>query len=274
MNHCCQYIENSILVGYNDETICCVYLHNKAIFIFIKELKIYKNADEKNHSQVRSYDTMIALGSNKSHPISTPSSLSASLLPPIISTLLPFVSEITPITNIPKNPRSERILQPPKRYDVRMNNDIKVLLSQLIEVLDVPDKSINENFPLYSFQINDECELLLYLILKIRSEDIGDLEDYAYIRNNFYFKESETYEKTMASKQAEEWAEAMKKEIKSLITHETWALTPKNNIAEGKCALKRKWVYKITKCVKNQITQFKARWVVKGYFQLEGKDFD
>ena len=44
----------------------------------------------------------------------------------------------------------------------------------------------------------------------------------------------------MASEQAEEWAEAMKEEIQSLIKHETWTFILKDKIAVGHLAQKRK----------------------------------
>ena len=105
-----------------------------------KELRVYENADEKENSQVIGYDAIMAPGSDKSHPTLTPSLLSSPILPSIISTPLSLVSKIKPNTNLPKKTRSGHISQPPNRYDIKMNTNVKVLLSQLIEVLcnDVP----------------------------------------------------------------------------------------------------------------------------------------
>ena len=243
-----------VLVGYDGETIYRIYLHDEGKVICIKDLKIYENVDEKEESQVTGYDAIMAPGSNKSHPISTPSLLSSLNLTPIILTPLPLASEITPNTNLPKKSRSKRISQPPKRYNAGMNTDVKVLLSQLTEVLAIPDWDIKKNCTLYSSQIDNECDPLVFLTQKILAEDVGDLDHYKYITNKFDIKESETYKKAMASEQTEEWAEAMKEEIQSLIKHKTWTLILKDKIVAGHLVLKEKWVYKIKRGVDNQIT--------------------
>ena len=188
-------------------------MHDEGKVICIKDLKIHENADKKEVSQITEYDAIIAPGSDKSHRTSTFSSLSSPTLPPIISTLLPLASEITLNTNLPKKTRSGHNSRPPKRYNAGMNTDIKVLLSQLTEVLAVPDWSMKENCTLYSSQIDNECNLLVFYTQKIRAENTRDLDHYAYITNNFDIKEPETYKKAMASEQAEEWAEAMNEEI-------------------------------------------------------------
>ena len=106
------------------------------------------------------------------------------------------------------------------------------------------------------------------------SKGSTDTSQFAYLTNNFDLKEPETYEKAMASDQAEEWAEAMKQEMDSLIQHRTWDLIPISDVKPGHRPLKGKWVYRIKRGVDNQITRFKARWVVKGYLQQVGIDFD
>ena len=55
----------------------------------------------------------------------------------------------------------------------------------------------------------------------------------------------------MTSKQVEKWVETMKEEIQSLIKHKTWTLIPKDKIAVGHLALKRKWVYRIKRGTDN-----------------------
>lgn len=50
-----------VLVGYDGGTIYRVYLHNEAKLIYIKDLRIFENTDEKENSQVHLYDAIIAL---------------------------------------------------------------------------------------------------------------------------------------------------------------------------------------------------------------------
>ena len=44
-----------------------------------------------------------------------------------------------------------------------MNNDVKVLLFQLTEIFAIPNWIIKENCPLYSFQIDNEYNSLVFL---------------------------------------------------------------------------------------------------------------
>ena len=145
-------------------------MHDEAKVICIKDLKIFKNADEKEDSQVASYNAIIASGYqsnyNKSNHTLAPGSLLAPSIPPIILSPLTSFSQTMPNTNLPKKTRSGRISQPPKQYDAGMNNDIKVLLSQLAKILDIPDRGINENSTLYSSHL-DECDPLIFLTQKI-----------------------------------------------------------------------------------------------------------
>ncbi len=112
--------------------------------------------------------------------------------------------------------RSGQISKLPSCYDAGMNNDIQVLMIKLNEVLAVPDWGghTSEN------QV-DETDPLVCLANRLRQEDSINTSYFAYLTNNFDIKEPETYEKTMASDQAEEWAEAMKQEMDSLIQHRT-----------------------------------------------------
>ena len=85
----------------------------------------------------------------------------------------------------------------------------------------------------------------------LRLENSDDLSHFAYLTNNFDLLEPETYEKAMASNQAEKWVDVMKKKIDSLIKYETWDLIPKSDIEPGHQPLKVKWVYKIKQGVDN-----------------------
>lgn len=66
----------------------------------------------------------------------------------------------------------------------------------------------------------------------------------------------------------------MKKDIQSLINHETWILIFKDKIIACEYMLGDIWVYKIKGGVDNQVTWRKFKWVVEGYLQYIKVDID
>jgi hypothetical protein len=66
------------------------------------------------------------------------------------------------------------------------------------------------------------------------------------------------------------WLSAMKMEVKSLEDNKTFTLVPR----PGNCrVLGAKWVYKIKRGPTGNILRYKARWVVRGFEQKEGLDY-
>ncbi len=63
----------------------------------------------------------------------------------------------------------------------------------------------------------------------------------------------------------------MKKEYQSLCDNETWTLT---DLPHGAHLLKGKWVWDVKRDGQGQITKYKARWVAKGFTQVEGIDYE
>ena len=78
----------------------------------------------------------------------------------------------------------------------------------------------------------------------------------------------------MQGPHAAQWAKAMEEELNQLHKNETWVLIPASEMKAGHQALGGKWVYKIKRDVDGNVTRLKARWVVKGYLQQFGVDFD
>ena len=69
----------------------------------------------------------------------------------------------------------------------------------------------------------------------------------------------------------------MRAELTSLVKNKTWraiSISKGRLRAQGKKALGAKWVFKIKRGADGQILQYKARWVVKGYEQRYGLDYD
>jgi hypothetical protein len=59
-------------------------------------------------------------------------------------------------------------------------------------------------------------------------------------------------------------------EIDQLEKQKTWNIV---DLLPNRKALKTRWVYKIKTDQDNQITKYKARWVVKGFTQQYGIDY-
>jgi len=84
--------------------------------------------------------------------------------------------------------------------------------------------------------------------------------------------EPKTYKEARASADWPLWMEAMKAEVDSLIENETWELvTPPNDRSKS---LTGRWVFKIKYGLDGNILKYKARWVVHGYKQQYGIDYN
>ena len=66
----------------------------------------------------------------------------------------------------------------------------------------------------------------------------------------------------------------MQDELKSLLQNETWRSVQRSSVDSSHKVLKGKWVFKIKRGLKGEILRYKARWVVKGYKQQYGIDYD
>ncbi len=87
-------------------------------------------------------------------------------------------------------------------------------------------------------------------------------------------EEPETYERAINGPHAQQWAYAIKEELDQLEKNKTWTLVAENDIEQGHKPLSGKWVFKVKREVNGAIARFKARWVVRGYLQQFGIDFD
>jgi transposase InsO family protein len=83
--------------------------------------------------------------------------------------------------------------------------------------------------------------------------------------------EPETYEQAIQEADSAAWKEAMDEEIRSLQQNNTWSLV---DLPPGRKVLRGRWVYKLKRGPQGEIIRYKARWVVKGYEQQYGIDYD
>ena len=79
-----------------------------------------------------------------------------------------------------------------------------------------------------------------------------------------------TFKEAITCPQSHDWQEAMQAEINELEKQNTWTLLP---LPHDKIPLKGRWIYKLKTDPEGKIIKFKARWVVKGYNQIEGVDY-
>ncbi|KAG9440057.1 hypothetical protein H6P81_020222 [Aristolochia fimbriata] len=79
-----------------------------------------------------------------------------------------------------------------------------------------------------------------------------------------------TYTEAMRSSDASLWEEAVKSEMDSILSHNTWVLT---DLPPGSRPIGCKWIFKRKRNPDGSIEKYKARLVAKGYSQKEGIDF-
>ncbi|CAI7733856.1 unnamed protein product [Closterium sp. NIES-53] len=85
-------------------------------------------------------------------------------------------------------------------------------------------------------------------------------------------KERATVQQALGGEHREKWREAMDRELKALEERNTWKVVPAS-VARNKTILTGKWVFRIKTKADGTIEKFKARWVVRGFDQEQGRDF-
>jgi hypothetical protein len=71
--------------------------------------------------------------------------------------------------------------------------------------------------------------------------------------------------------QKKEWADATMEEYQSIIKNDVWEIVPR---PKNKDVLSSKWIYKIKHVADGSIEKHKARFVVHGFSQKEGIDYE
>jgi hypothetical protein len=84
----------------------------------------------------------------------------------------------------------------------------------------------------------------------------------------------DTYEQAIDSPWKQKWKESMEKEIKDLLSHETWDVVSRSTLPKSGRVAKSKWVYKIKFNRDGTIERFKSRFCICGYSQIQGVNFD
>ncbi|KAJ9531058.1 hypothetical protein QJQ45_000948 [Haematococcus lacustris] len=81
----------------------------------------------------------------------------------------------------------------------------------------------------------------------------------------------QSYEEAMARPDAADWLRAMNKEMACQQANQTWQLVKQQGWMR---VLPGRWVFKTKRGADGSILKHKARFVIKGYRQVEGVDFD
>ncbi|CAI7889698.1 unnamed protein product [Closterium sp. NIES-53] len=92
------------------------------------------------------------------------------------------------------------------------------------------------------------------------------------VHGNALPKEPATVQQALGGEHREKWREAMDRELKALEERNTWKVVPAS-VARNKTILTGKWVFHIKTKADGTIEKFKARWVVRGFDQEQGRDF-
>ena len=79
-----------------------------------------------------------------------------------------------------------------------------------------------------------------------------------------------TYKEAVSGHESQKWEESMKDELNSLLENNTWELV---DLPPSRQSLSGKWVYKRKKGGDGEILRYKSRWVVRGFEQQEGIDY-
>lgn len=80
-----------------------------------------------------------------------------------------------------------------------------------------------------------------------------------------------SFKAAMQSKERNKWSEAADSEYQSLLKNNTWIYVARPS---SRKVLKAKWVYKLKLDKDGQVERYKARWVAKGYEQIDGFDYN
>ena len=128
-----------------------------------------------------------------------------------------------------------------------------------------------------TFESHHEDEIPLY-----DAEIMGARHKNYSVRypNNHYCMATEvehrtpqTYEEAISGPDATQWQKAMQEELESLRVNDTWQEEPSDRVSSGDIVT-GKWVYRLKTDDQNRVTQFKARYVARGFTQRYGVNYE
>lgn len=265
------------LVGFDGHTIYHVYLEEQLKVIRIKNLWIYKDHIPKDFTNLPIYEKTSTFqgfqaDDNDDEVFKDPSLIQAT--PPAAATL-PIPAPAPTVTTsragctikpTRKAKESSSKKTPPRTVGTK---EPRALIIKLVQLLEEKDWSAGEQ----NCDISEEDPIKI-LATKLHTEANALGQSQFACSTQLDVEEPETCNRAMQGLNAAQWSQAMIEELDSLHENNTWTLIPKEEMQAGHRALGEKWVYKVKRDVEGKISRFKARWVVKGYLQQFGIDFD
>lgn len=85
--------------------------------------------------------------------------------------------------------------------------------------------------------------------------------------------EPASYAQALRSPQALGWQKAMDDEVQSHVDNGTWQLVHPRDLPPNASVIGSRWVYKIKRDERGQVSRLKARLVAQGYCQEQGRDY-
>ena len=67
------------------------------------------------------------------------------------------------------------------------------------------------------------------------------------------------------------WKDSMVEEYQSIMKNDVWEIVPR---LKGKSVVTSRWLYKIKHGADRSVEKYKARFVARGFSQIEGVDYD
>ena len=67
------------------------------------------------------------------------------------------------------------------------------------------------------------------------------------------------------------WVDSMVEEYDSIVRNSAWEIIPR---PEGKSVVGSRWIYKVKQAADESVEKYKARFVARGFSQIEGIDYE
>ena len=122
-----------------------------------------------------------------------------------------------------------------------------------------------------SLNTKREAFYLHQMIAAINKTDLAEEQPQISSSEPYTKPPPKTYKEAMESEEWKQWTEAIQKEFNSLKENKTWKLVKRE---PGMKVLKGKWVLDNKLGENNQLLRRKARYVIKGYEQIFGIDYN